>query len=170
MSQQLLEAVKRFPSLKNNFVSCPQLVKTVKFSTSSKCAIWNLWGTLLKQKDWKGMPKSRACWNLDERSMPRSIRLSRAILFHLMSLQIDAQIGVGDVTVQLHFHHFLRHIANSHDDAHCEMPTSSTSVITLTHKHIRNAVRKKTGLCGEKSWVVFHFRTSGTFLVFTKKS
>ena len=34
-----------------------------------------------------------------------------------MSLQIDAQIGVGDVTVQLHFHHFLRHIANSHDDA-----------------------------------------------------
>ena len=49
--------------------------------------------------------------------MPRSIRLSRAILFHLMSLQIDAQIGAGDVTVQLHFHHFLRHIANSHDDA-----------------------------------------------------
>ena len=33
-----------------------------------------------------------------------------------MSLQIDAQI-VDDVTVQLHFHHFLRHIANSHDDA-----------------------------------------------------
>ena len=35
-----------------------------------------------------------------------------------MCLQIDAQIGVGDVTVRLHFHHFLRRIANSHDDAH----------------------------------------------------
>ena len=116
MSQQLLEAVKRFPSLKNNCVSRPQLVKAVKFSTASKWAIWNWWGTLLKQKDWKGMPKSRSCWYLDERSMPRSIRLLRSILFHLMSLQIDAQI-VGDVTVQLHFHHFLRHIANSHDDA-----------------------------------------------------
>ena len=55
--------------------------------------------------------------------------------------------------------------------------------------HVRDAVRKKTGLCGKNSQVadpppqfgkpllskkkvgfIFHFRTSGTFLVFTKKS
>ena len=135
MSQQLLEAVKRFPSLKNNCVSRPQLVKAVKFSTASKWAIWNWWGTLLKQKDWKGMPKSRSCWYLDERSMPRSIRLLRSILFHLMSLQIDAQI-VGDVTVQLHFHHFLRRIAISHDDTHWQEALQVYKLFALSHKHI----------------------------------
>ena len=56
-------------------------------------------------------------WMIPTACLPCSIRLSRAILLHLMCLQIDAQIGVGDVTVRLHFHHFLRRIANSQDDA-----------------------------------------------------
>ena len=43
--------------------------------------LWNWLGTLSEAKGFKGNAEKKSCWNLDGRSMPRSIRLSRATLF-----------------------------------------------------------------------------------------